>query len=70
MIIVERQVFDNGGYQIRMDNNKIIFDVCKDGRCFSKEKSIVEFYAWKLKRQCRLLIKEIDDLNRFLGEFK
>ena len=70
MKIVERQIFENGGYQIRMDDQKVIVDVCKDGKCFSKEKTLIEFYSWKLREQCRLLEKEIEELKRFLGDFE
>lgn len=62
MEIVEQQIFDNGGYQIRMGKDKIILDVCRDGKCFSKEKSVIEFYSYLLKKKCFFLCNEIREL--------
>lgn len=62
MEIVERQIFENGGCQIRMDKDRIIMDVCRDGKCFSKEKSVVEFYSYMLKKKCGILCQEIREL--------
>jgi len=61
MLIAEMKVFDNGGYQLRVCKDKIFLDICKDGKCFSKEKSIVEFYAWMLKKKCNKLNSEIEE---------
>jgi len=61
MQIVERMIFDNGGYQVRVGKDKVFVDICKDGKYFSKEKSVVEFYAWKLKKHCNELNNEIKE---------
>lgn len=60
MVIVERRIFDNGGYQVRVCKDKVFVDVSRDGKCFSKEKTIIEFYTWKLKKHCKELIDEIE----------
>jgi hypothetical protein len=62
MRVVEQQIFDNGGYQFRMDKDNIILDVCINGKCFSKEKSVIEFYSYLLKKKCFFLCQEIREL--------
>jgi len=65
--LIERQVFENGGYQIRVSDNKVILDVCKDGKCFSMEKPIIEFYSYKLKKECERITAKINKMIKEMG---
>lgn len=58
-MIIERKTYDNGGYQIRLGENKILIDICKDNKFMTKEKPIIEYYAWLLSNACKELVEEV-----------